>query len=141
MSFTFEYNGQQLTAPLSADLSSFQDLLHSFVDLYQPSTLDSLDDVSGATLDSCQFYLKDDATADRLALEEVSQITDGSTVEVVMERRAGSTGGGGAEQLAVSSTTGEDMEKERLRRELEAMKAKLSQLEGKSGDGERKDRK
>jgi hypothetical protein len=108
------------------------------VDLYQPSTLDSLDDVSGATLDNCQFYLKDDSTGDRMALEEVSQISDGSTVEVGMERRTG----GGGQQLPVSSTTGEDLEKERLRKELEAMKAKLSQLEGKSGDGgERKDRK
>ena len=137
MSFTFDYNGQQLTAPLSADLQSFQDLLTAFVDVYQPSTLDSLDDVSGATLDGCQFYLKDDATGDRMALEEVSQISDGSTVEVVMERRSA------VQAMAVSSTTGEDLEKERLRRELEAMKAKLSQLEGKSGDGggERKDRK
>ena len=141
MSFTFDYNGQQLTAPLSADLQSFPDLLSTFVDLYQPSTLDSLDDVSGATLDSCQFYLRDDATGDRLALEEVSQISDGTTVEVVMERRGGGgAGGGGSAALAVSTTTGEDLEKERLRKELEAMKAKLSQLEGKSGD-ERKDRK
>lgn len=92
--------------------------------------------------------MKDDTTGDRMALEEVSQINDGSTVEVVMERRAGGGGGSGSmgqvgsgmEQMAVSSTTGEDLEKERLRRELEAMKAKLSQLEGKSGD-ERKDRK
>ena len=138
MSFTFDYAGQQLTAPLSADLQSFQDLLTAFVDLYQPSTLDSLDDVSAATLDSCQFYLKDDATGERLALEEVSQISDGTTVEVVMERRSG--GGSGDGQLAVSSTTGEDLEKERLRRELEEMKAKLNQLQSKSGD-ERKDRK
>ena len=109
MSFTFDYNGQQLTAPLSADLHSFQDLLTTFTDLYQPGTLDSLDDVSGATLDNCQFYLKDDASGDRLALEEVSQITDGTTVEVVMERRgaggngSGGGGGGAEQQMAVSS--------------------------------------
>ena len=140
MSFTFDYAGQQLTAPLSADLQSFQDLLTAFVDLYQPSTLDSLDDVSGATLDGCQFYLKDDASGERLALEEVSQISDGTTVEVVMERRSGGIGGNG-QLLAVSSTTGEDLEKERLRRELEEMKAKLNQLQSRSGDSERKDRK
>jgi hypothetical protein len=153
MSFYFDYRGQQVAASLH-DLTNFDDLLTSFIDSYHSSTLDTADDVSSATLDSTQFYIITDS--DRAPLEEVSQITDGSTVEVIVETGVGVGGGAANNGNGVDSknNTGsssgsplgnsvEDNEKERLRRELEAMKAKLSQLEGRSsGSGsERRDRK
>ena len=119
------------------------ELLPLFRDQYREvGDLEQLDLVSSLTPDTVQLFLRDPSSDDRLPLEEAGQITDGSVVEVSVEAQQDSVttaaAGGGAS--AGGSSNGEAKESgseaELLRRELEALKRKMSALEsGKAASG------